>query len=486
MLAAMERARRSSAWIELRLDYLAGPREIDRIIHALSKKTFRRNHLIVTLRRREIGGGFPGSVEAQIRRLLQAAGLQQWVDLEIESIDDRGIGIVEELRERGARIIVSYHNFQKTPANLPAIVRRLKAARPDILKIATHCNSMDDAARLLRLQDRLHEEGIHSLILGMGTSGTATRILGPSRGVAFTYAAQQADKASAPGQLTVDELARQYRIHRINRSTRVYGVVGYPLGHSLSPVIYNSAFAASEMNAVHLRLETGKLGDFRRWTGALRIRGLSVTLPYKTAIMKYLDHLDSSAKFADAVNTVRFNGRQAIGYNTDVIGIEKPLQQAGLRLNGAKVLLLGAGGAAQAAAAFLVSQSAEVYVFNRTVSKARRLARQFRLRVIQFRELKDRRFALIVNATSVGMWPNIKASPIDLSGIRTDAVFDLVYKPPETKLLGDARRRGMKTISGIEMFLAQAFAQFRILTGRSLPASAVRETLKRVQPDKRS
>lgn len=474
MAAAVRAAAKKARWVELRLDYLLSLREIERLLELLSRKDLGRNDLIFTLRRQNAGGRFSGTVAEQLAVLNRAARLNQWIDVEIEMIDATGSEGVRAFHRAGAGVIASYHNFNETPSDLEPIVRRLKSTRADILKIATQCNSLDDAGRLLALQEKLARRKISSIVLGMGPAGVATRILGPSRGSVLTYAPLEETKSSAPGQLTFEDLQQRYRIQQINRTTKIYGIIGYPLGHSLSPVLYNSAFSILKMNAVHLRLESESLGDFRGWTKQLGISGLSVTLPYKAQVTTFLNGMDPLARFVGAVNTVHLRERRWEGYNTDVTGIQKALQKLDFPLQKSDVLLLGAGGAAQAAAAFLNSQNARVFVCNRTMASAERLAQRFRLRLLRPEELPGRSFHLVVNATAVGMWPYQDRSPIDLKTIRTKAVFDMVYKPIETRLLAEARRRKIQTISGLEMFLAQAVAQFKILTGRALPDSAIR------------
>lgn len=390
----------------------------------------------------------------------------------------RGSAILKELRKSGSKIIVSYHDFETTPADLDRIVRRLKRVSPDLLKIATRCRSVGDAARLLELQKTLSKKHWPSVVLGMDSPGIMTRILGPLRGAEFTFASLAHGKESAPGQLTVAELQKFYRMDRMNSKTRIYGLVGHPVGHSLSPALYNAAFARLKMNAIYLPFHAPDLGDFTDWTKKLGVQGFSVTLPHKSGVRRFLSKENPTAREVGAVNTLRLHSGKWEGFNTDVAGIARPLKTRGVSLGGKNVLLLGAGGAAQAAAAFLAEEKAKVFICNRTPESARRLARRFRFQVLMPDELSLRHFALVMNATSIGMWPNSEATPLDLSKVKADIVFDMVYTPAETQLLKNARRRKLQTISGMEMFVAQAEEQFKILTGRTLPRSVIQKILK--------
>lgn len=471
----MERAKKHARWIELRLDYLHSPREIDKLLSCLKGLHHPRHSLIFTLRRRNAGGRFRGTIAAQLLWLGRAASLGQWLDLEIETIRMQGAYIVPYLQRIGARIIVSSHDFKKTPIHLDHLAKQLLKTGGDLIKIAAQANSPLDAARLLSIQRELARKGHRSVVLGMGACGAPTRILGPSDGAEFTYAALNRGKESASGQLTASELEKIFRIDRINSRTRIYGLLGCPLSHSLSPTLYNAAFRRLHLNAIYLAFETMDLDDFPLWTQQLKVKGLSVTLPHKAEVVRFLSGQDQAARRVGVVNTLRWRQGRWFGYNTDAHGIEKPLDELGLDLKDKEVLLLGAGGAAQGVAAVLRQKKAKVLISNRTFAAAQRLARRFGHRAVRAEKLRNSHFALIVNATSVGMWPRVNKVPIDLTEVSADVVFDLVYNPPETRLLRQARRRKMATISGMKMFVSQAEAQFKILTGRRLPTAIWKE-----------
>ncbi|MBZ5551187.1 MAG: shikimate dehydrogenase [Acidobacteriia bacterium] len=478
-LAAMEQAKKHARWIELRLDYLDSTRQIDELLSRLKGISHLRHTLIFTLRRRNAGGRFGGSIASQLLWLGRAATLGQWLDLEIETIRTQGTQIVSQLQRIGAKLIVSSHDFKETPTHLEHLAKQLLETGGDLIKIAVQANSLSDAARLLSMQCKLARRGHRSVVLGMGACGAVTRVLGPSQGAEFTYAALTRGKESASGQLTVSALEKIFRIDRINSRTRIYGLLGCPLSHSLSPALYNAAFAQLGINAIYLPFETGVLDDFPFWTKRLKVKGLSVTLPHKAGVVKFVSKQDPAARHVGVVNTLRRRQGRWFGYNTDARGIEKPLEELGLHLKESEVLLLGAGGAAQGVAAVLREKGAKVLILNRTLATAQKLARKFDHRVVRQENLRNHHFALIVNATSVGMWPEVNKVPIDLTEVSADVVFELIYNPPETRLLREARRRKMQTISGMKMFISQAEAQFKILTGKKLPTAIWQEIARR-------
>ncbi len=477
-VAGLKKAKAVAKWVELRLDYLETTREIEKLLSLLSRMRLPQN-LVFTLRRMAAGGEFGGTVEAQVRWLLKSATLGRWVDLEIESLQSAGPGILKDFHRCGAGVILSYHNFRAVPGNLKKIALLLASYPVNIIKIAVSCQSMKDAGNLLALQDELRQRGIRSVVLGMGASGLPTRVLGPSRGAVFTFATLDPHRKSAPGQLTVEEMVHVYRAPQINRHTRVLGIVGSPLDHSLSPILYNSAFASLRMNAVFLKLETKEVDGFKTWARQLGLKGTSVTLPHKTRVVRYLSKMEPGARTAGAVNTICRKKNRWVGYNTDITGISSALEGMKLLLAGSNVLLLGAGGAAQAACAFLTQKRARVFIFNRTSKKAKALAKKFGQQVVKRSDLPKRGYSLVINATSVGMWPNTEETPIGLNSIRADVVFDMVYNPPTTRLLREAKQLRVRTVSGLEMFTAQAKRQFRLLTGKELPASVLNKVRSR-------
>ncbi len=254
--------------------------------------------------------------------------------------------------------------------------------------------------------------------------------------------------------------------------TRIMGVAGYPAAHSRSPALYNALFEKYGINCHYTFFEDPELDEIIRVARQLDARGLSVTIPFKQDAMKYLDEVDEhAARQIGAVNTVVFACGSAIGYNTDWLGVRKPL----ISLKGSDAVLLGAGGVATAAAYALADLDMKVTILNRNAGRAKILAERFGCSYGGLGDLDQLRPDLIVNATPLGMNPD-DHSPLTDDHLREGmTVFDLVYTPPETPLILQARRLGCKTITGIEMFVEQAKEQFYLFFGIDVPEQTIRE-----------
>src|SRR6202008_3986566 len=237
------------------------------------------------------------------------------------------------------------------------------------------------------------ESDKHSLIcMCMGEQGIISRVLGVRAGSVFTYASAAAGEETAPGQVTASELRNVYRIEQVDVATRVYGVAGDPIAHSLSPAIMNAAFRRENVNAVYLPLHAKTLKDLLTCVREIPIHGISVTMPYKTAILSHLDNTDSHTTKIGACNTVvRAQDGNLYGFNTDSAGVLRPLEQR-ITIEGAKILVLGAGGAARAAVYGLKERGAEVYLLNRSLAAAQKLARSARARTLKRADLKKLSF----------------------------------------------------------------------------------------------
>ena len=261
-------------------------------------------------------------------------------------------------------------------------------------------------------------------------------------------------------------------------STGLYGIIGHPVAHSLSPVMHNSAFKATGLNNVYLAFDVTDLEDAVKGIRALGIKGVSVTVPHKESVMKFLDEIDPVAKKIGAVNTIINRNGRLLGTNTDWIGAVKALEEGAGRLDTKKVLVLGAGGSARAVVAGLTERGARVLIANRTLEKAKDLAEQFDARWYSFDELPDVEANIVVNTTSVGMEPNQDTSLIPAELLpKYPIVMDIVYSPLKTKLLKEAEATGCKTITGLRMLLFQAVAQFELWTGMQVPAEVMERAL---------
>jgi 3-dehydroquinate dehydratase/shikimate dehydrogenase len=302
----------------------------------------------------------------------------------------------------------------------------------------------------------------------MGEQGIISRVLGVRAGSIFTFGAASKGEETAPGQVLAGELRDIYRIEMVDQATQVYGVVGDPVSHSLSPVMMNAAFRRETVNAVYLALHAKSLKDLLACVHDIPIRGLSVTMPYKQEIVAALENSDPLTRQIGACNTVvRSADGKLYGFNTDVAGVVVPLEQR-LRLEGARILIVGAGGVARAAAFGLKAKGAEVYLTNRTAEKGQTLARQAKVKYLKRADVAKQEFEVIINATPVGMEGN-KQSPLEEKELNAKYLFDLVYSPAETKLIRMARAKGLQVIPGLEMFVQQGARQFEIWAGKPAP-----------------
>src|SRR2546425_199048 len=292
----------------------------------------------------------------------------------------------------------------------------------------------------------------------MGDIGQITRVIGPARGSFLTYAASTI--SSAPGQMTVREMRDVYRFGKVGRETKLIGIVGNPLGHSLSPVIHNGAFNKLDLDFVYWKFRVRSVKDFFENARAIGIEGFSVTIPHKTAVIPFLHDQTPEALEAGAVNTVFQRNGQWIGDNTDVHGVRAALASAAFDPVDKTVVILGRGGAAKAAV-----------VAVKGAKSVRTLSRQ------EVADASNYRCDLLINATPVGMFPAVDASPLCPADgpIPADVVLDMVYNPPITRLLRSARDQGKTVIQGTTMFLAQAARQFAIWAGHRAPSEIFEE-----------
>src|SRR5882762_6023730 len=469
MISQLRLGLKSTRTLELRLDYLRNAKERAAFLAWLRRKR-PPAVFIATCRSREGGGLFRGSRKGQLEVLAQAvrAGCC-WCDVEIETAKR-----ASQAALRGTlaptRLMVSRHDFRQTPRNLPGIARELFRAGAEIAKIAGHCRSISDSIRICELA-----RGRRDIVaIPMGEIGLAGRILALRAGSALAYAA--VEQATAPGQLSQDAMEDLYRAGQITRRTRVYAVIGNPISHSLSPLLHNTAFHACKFDAVFVPFLVRDIRDFLRSVKPFGIAGFAITIPHKEEILQHLDDCDPLAARIGAVNTVVIRGAGRLyGYNTDYIGVLRSLERR-MQLAGSRVLLVGAGGAARAAAFALAQAEAIVCLSARRPERARSLARAVGAQVVARADLRREFFDAIVNCTPVGMHPR-GGSPLASAELNCRLVMDMVYRPRTTELLRIARRRGIETVSGVEMFLAQGFAQYEIWTGERAPEAAVRRAV---------
>ena len=470
MAAQVRSALRETPTVELRLDWLASNSERARFLRWLGKNRPRAATFLATCRRREGGGRFPGDIEAELHWLRQAgqAGCR-WCDLEVETLRKLP-GKSIQGHAVPSRVLLSVHDFRRTPTINRAILPP-RHGRVDATKIAAHARTIGDSVRLLRFARRSKA----CVVVPMGEVGFPARILALREGSALAYA-PIAD-ATAPGQASLHDLKYLYRAHKLTRQTQIFGVVGDPIGHSLSPLLHNSGFIARKTDAVYLPFLARSLSDFLHAVRELSIRGFSVTLPHKQEMLQHLRDCDPLAEKIGAVNTVRVRRDGTLyGCNTDYVGVLRSLEKK-IELRGSRVLIFGAGGSARAAAFALAHAGAGVAICARRERAARELARAVGGEVVPRRVLRTAFFDAVLNATPVGMYPSEAISPLEPCELHCRIVMDLIYRPQRTALLKLAARQGITTVSGVEMFLAQGIAQWEIWTKKRAPEAVMRRAV---------
>jgi len=454
-------------FLELRLDSLSKPANALPYV-----KQFLAEHkdvtVIATCRRKAHGGLFDGPLAAEFEILTKAAQSGcHIIDLELESAEEAKSVQISKLRSAGAALLVSFHDFSRTKG-LEQAADRIEAFKPDFVKVVSTARSLADNLAVLRL---IKDRSMGSQVVGiaMGEEGLVSRVLGPRAGAAFTFASWSEETETAPGQVTAESLRDIYRLDHLDAATRIFGVAGNPISHSLSPLLQNAAFRREVVNAILLPLKVKSVQDLLTLAVELPLAGCAVTMPLKTEILPHLANMDPLTSKIGACNTLRMGADGKLyGFNTDVAGIVRPLERR-LRLKGARVAVLGAGGAARAAVFGLVEQGAEVLVVNRTHEHAVALARQAKAKSLKHDLLAKQRFDVIINATPCGMAGTKQGMPIAENELNASLVFDMVYNPLETPLLKLAKSRGIPVITGLEMFVQQGARQFEIWTGKPAP-----------------
>ncbi len=469
-------AEQGAELVELRLDYI-GRKSID--LTKLIKH--RPTPVVVTCRRKEDGGRWSRTEEERLMLLRSAIAMgADYVDLEFDVA-------VKIPRYGKTKRIVSLHNFEGTPDDLPEIHRELAAMDADIVKIATYANSFDDVIRML---DLMKNAKVPTIGISMGDTGTITRILASRYNAPFTYCVFSSERRVAPGQLTFEQMKNVYRVDSINENTTLYGVVADPVAHSYSPLIHNAAFAIEDLNARYLpfRVPPEDLEAFLKWCPKNGVRGLSVTIPHKESIMPFLNRAETAAQEIGAINTVIFDDQdQLLGYNTDYRAAMDCLNEAMKTrtsepepFKGRNALLLGAGGVSRAIGYGLRNRGALLFITSRSKERTDHLAAQFNATPVAWADRYEVKPGIVVNGTPVGMFPDLDNTPYDPKDLdQRTLIFDTIYNPEQTLLMKMGRGVGCPVISGMEMFIRQAAYQYKLFTGRTAPVQHMVKTLRK-------
>ena len=453
-------------YIEVRLDHLAEPK-------IPSVHTSQGTDFIATCRPAREGGRYRGEESARLKLLQEAAHSGfSWLDLEHDVEESLGL-------PSSTRIVRSYHCFDGFPEDLASRFKSLEEAGGDLIKLAVSVTTTQQLATLLEWMESTLEVA-PSVILGIGDLGQPSRSLGGFLGNFWTYVAEDDNSQVAPGQLTLQKAIECYQLPTWTSNPVVYGLLGNPIAHSLSPVIHNRLFQHYHLEKVYLPFPLDDVEAWFSYIGKSRLpfQGFSVTLPFKTEVLKVVHGKRSPV---DSLNTLTKQGSQWEGLNTDYEGFLQALKSC-FSLKGKTAVVLGNGGVAHTVVQALQDQGAQVTVVGRDRDRVSRFATRYGCRSSLFSDL-PMAADICVNATPVGQFPNIEDTPLQEDQLDFELIYDLVYRPEQTRLLELARRQGLKTISGMEMFLEQAALQFAVWTGLSPERQMLREMIRELTAD---
>ncbi|MBW8003090.1 MAG: shikimate dehydrogenase [Planctomycetes bacterium] len=476
-------AKAGAEMLELRADYLEDLSTS--LVEKLMLQAKSANlPIIVTPRDSKQGGAneYPDKLRIDVFVAAIKAGAD-FIDFEFENFSGQNQeAITKTLSENSkSRLILSAHNFETKFDDIKKLYSQIKEAYsdaiPKLVYTANHINDCFDAF------DLLHEIKDDLITFCMGQAGLISRIIAKKLNSFVTFASIDDKTATASGQLTIENFKNLYRYDSISSDTKLYGIIGSPVAHSLSPLIHNACFADIGVNKLYLPLliEGGKdeFNTFmqnvleRDWLG---FKGFSVTIPHKrNAIDLARDNkglVEPLTEKIGAANTLIIDEPKVSVYNTDYAGaLDAVISTLGIAKSDfadMSIAVMGAGGVARAIVAGLHDAKAKVTIYNRTVEKGEKLAAEFGCSFLPLDDLLDVDAQLFINCTSIGMHPNVDASPLPKSCLHKDmAVFDTVYNPPNTLLLKQAGQIGAKTVNGLEMFINQALAQFKLFTGKN-------------------
>ncbi|XP_031373667.1 bifunctional 3-dehydroquinate dehydratase/shikimate dehydrogenase, chloroplastic-like isoform X2 [Punica granatum] len=491
MAIDMDRAKASGAdLVEIRLDCLKtfSPNEdLKTIMKASPLPT------LITYRPKWEGGQYEGDENKRLDVLRLAVELgADYVDVELQVAREFNDSISGK-KPQNCKVIVSSHNYESTPSieDLGNLVARIQAAGADIVKIATTALDITDVARIF--QTIVHSQ-VPIIGLVMGERGLISRVLCAKYGGYLTFGTLDSGVVSAPGQPTVKDLLDLYNFRSIRHDTKVFGIIGKPVGHSKSPFLYNEAFKSAGFNGVYLHLLVDGVANFLQTYSSTDFTGFSCTIPHKEEAVKCCDEVDPVAKSIGAVNCIirRASDGKLLGYNTDYVGaisaIEDGLQGSHGASNSTSsplynklFIVIGAGGAGKALAYGAKEKGARVVIANRTFERAKELADTIGGDALSLADLENfhpEDGMILANTTSIGMQPKVDETPVPKQALKHYAlVFDAVYTPKITRLLREAEECGATTVSGIEMFIGQAYGQYERYTGLPAPKELFRKLM---------
>ncbi len=487
--------------IELRMDVIEGG-DLPMLV-AEAGKASPNVKIIVTCRRpeesllpsvrtlRDVNKG--RTLPAKLLLLEQAVALGvDFVDIEMACGEEAVHRLRSSIRRQKSltKIIVSWHDIDKTPsfAKLKTIFHACLRVGADLIKIVPYARHREDNLKVLALFAYAKKWNCPLIAMCMGDEGRMSRVLAISLGSVLTFAVLQSGGASAPGQLTVGAMkefhrllesdVREYRPEMTIPARPDFVLLGNPVGHSLSPLMHNQALQAMGIEGHYSACCVEDLRAAITGIRGLKMGGASVTIPFKTAVMEFLDDMDDDAAALGAVNTIVNDRGRLTGFNTDWLGLVQAVKDR-MEIAGKTFAVLGAGGTARAAVYGLQKEGGRVFLLNRTLEKGQALAGRFGCLFYPLSKIDEIYADCLINTTSVGLYPENEKSPVPASLLNHfEVVADVIYNPLMTRLLRDAEAKGCKIISGLDMFVYQGAGQIQLWTGREAPVALLRETVR--------
>jgi len=438
--------------------------------------------VILTIRRDIDGGHFTGGEGSRVKLLANGLAFANtdgrfnyaYVDIE----EDFDVPSLEEAaRTFGTKIIRSCHSLDGSVVeNIPKKMKSMQRSGDEIVKIATAVKSTNDVLQVFRASKKITSH--NKILICMGHYGIYSRILADKFGSAITYssALSEIETPGAPGQMDVCELADLYRIQKITNKTKIFGLIGYPLKASVSPWFFNTIYGLENTDAVYVPFPTDSLNDLLELAEGLDVQGLSITVPYKEAILPKLARCSEMVQTIGACNTISRFEDGWHGDNTDCAGFSNSLLNFINRKNlkYLKATIIGAGGVARSVAAEIYRLGGKALILNRSVYKAKNIASKYNFKWggldNQGIELMSKYNDIIIQTTSVGMEGYEASDPLDLYSFSGyEVVMDLIYVPPVTPFLKRAISAGCRTINGYDMVIRQACMQYARFSGAEIP-----------------
>ncbi len=468
-LKDIERCRNLADIVELRMDLIPDG-NLQELIQAANKP------VIVTYRAKLDGGQYKGSVEDRVASLRKAIDLgAPYVDIETST---PGPLLKSVLENKGdSQIILSHHDFTRTDERVDKFYEIMCEMPADIIKLITYAQDITDNLALFQLLYRARKDEKKMIAFCMGEKGEISRILSVHLGSWLTFGSLESGKESAPGQIPARILKDVYRVNDIPPDAKVFGVIGDPVNKSMGYLIHNKAFQLTGLPHVYVPFPVQNVQRFFKAFEPY-LGGLSVTMPHKEEVGRYLDSVSPQAKKIGAVNTVVNENKQWAGHNTDGTGALRALKVKG-EVAGKNVVIIGAGGTAKAIGHTLKDAGAKLTLtYHRNRERGQALAEQLGAKLIHIDSITNETPDILINCSPAGMTPNVKQTPCPASCLKPGMiVFDSVYNPLETRLITEAKAAGCTTIPGIELFVNQAVEQFELWTGKTAPIDAMRQVV---------